>query len=72
MSHEIFLVQQQSHATLTIMLIGGGLSMAVVGACALYWHWKGRHARKAARSAQQQREADRKRRKRGQRYAVPH
>lgn len=49
MTHEIFYLQQQSHETLTLILVGGGVSSAFVVAFALYLHWKGRHARKAAR-----------------------
>ena len=71
MTHEIFYLQQQSHETLTLILVGGGVSSAIVVAFALYLHWKGRHARKAARLAREERKAARRRRRRGQRQAAP-
>lgn len=63
MTHEIFYLQQQSHATLTLILVGGGVSSVIVVAFALYLHWKGRHARKAVRLAREERKAERRRRR---------
>lgn len=70
MTHEIFYLQHQSHETLTLILIWGGVSSAFVVAFALYLHWKGRNARKAARLAREDRKAERRRRRRGQRHAT--
>ena len=70
MPREIFYLQQQSHETLTLILVGGGVSGAIVVAFALYQHWKGRHARGAARLAREARKAERRRR-RGQRHSTP-
>lgn len=71
MTHEIFYLQQQSHETLTLILVGGGVSSAIVVAFPLYLHWKSRHARKAARLAREERKAERRRRRRGQRHPTP-
>ena len=68
MTHEIFYLQQQSHETLTFILVGGGVSSAIVLAFALYLQWKGRHARRAARVAREERKAERRRRRRDQRH----
>ncbi len=40
MTHEIFYLQQQSHETLTLILVGGCVSSAIVLAFALYLHWR--------------------------------
>ncbi len=71
MTHEFFYLQRQSHETLTLILVGGGVSSAIVVAFALYLNWKGRHARKAARLAREGRKAEKRRRRRGQRHATP-
>ena len=71
MTHEILYLQQRSHEALTFILVGGGVSSAIVLAFALYLHWKGRHARKAARLAREERKAERRRRRRGQRHPTP-
>lgn len=71
MSHRLFDASQQSHASLTLLLIAAGVSFTVVGAFALYVRWKGRHARKAARLARELRKADRKRRRRGRHGTAP-
>lgn len=63
MTHELLYLPYESHETLSIILIGSGLSAAMVLAFGLYMHWRGRHARKAARLAREERKAARKRRR---------
>lgn len=63
MAHELLYLQYQSHETLSIILIGGGLSAGLVLVFGLYMHWRGRRARKAARLAREERKAARKRRR---------
>ncbi len=64
MAHELLYLPYQSHETLSIMLIGGGVSFAVVIAFALYVRWRGRHARADERRVREDRNAARKRRRR--------
>ncbi len=71
MTHELSYLEQQSYETLTIILVGGGVSSAIVLAFDLSLRWKGRHARKAARLAREERKAEGRRRRRGRWYAWP-
>lgn len=64
MAHEHFYIQQQSHETLTIILVVGGVSGALAVVLGLYLRWKGRHHRNLARLARDRRKAPQKRRKR--------
>ena len=71
MTHETTYLQQQSHKTLSIILVGGGVSSAIALAFAPCLYWKGRRARKAAGLARVERKAVRSRRRRGQRHPSP-
>lgn len=71
MTYVLFYLQQHSHEPLTLILVAGGVSSAIVVAFALYLHRKCRHARKDARLAREARKADRRRRGRGQRHPIP-
>lgn len=64
MAHELLYVQYQSRETLSIILIGAVVSAVVTTGFALYFYWRGRHERRAARLARSARKAARKRRKR--------
>lgn len=64
MAHELLEVQYQSRDTLSIILIGAGVSAVVATGFVLYFYWCGRHERRAARLARAARKAARKRRKR--------
>ncbi len=64
MAHQLLYLKDQSHDTLSIILVGAGLSALVVIGFALVMHWRGRHARALARLAREQRKAARKRRRR--------
>ena len=64
MIQELFYVSHQSHGTLSIVLIGGGLISAAMGRLVLYLHWRGRHARLAARRVRSKHQCGRERRRR--------
>ena len=44
MAHQLLHLKHQSHDTLSITLVGGGLSALVVIGYVLVMHWRGRHA----------------------------
>lgn len=64
MAHELRYLQNQPPETLSIILIGGGVSFAVVVAFALYVRWRGRHVRADERRVREDRKSARKRRRR--------
>lgn len=64
MAHELLYLPYQSHETLSIIVMGIGVSAVAVLGLRLYVHWRDRHARKARAMAQSARKAGRKRRRR--------
>ncbi len=64
MTHELLYLKDQSRDTLSLVLIGSGLSTMLVIGFALFIYWQGRHARAASRLARERLKAARKRRRR--------
>jgi hypothetical protein len=63
MSHELLNLKYQSHDTLSIILMGIGVSAVAVIGLRLYLYWRDRHARRARAMAPPARKAGRKRRR---------
>jgi len=62
-AHELLYLPHQSHQTLSIILMGIGVSAAAVIGLRLYLHWRERHSRRAKAMVPSTRKAGRKRRR---------
>jgi len=60
MTHELLNLQYQSHGTLSIILMGIGVSAVAVIGLRTYVHWRDRHRRRAEAVALSARKAVRK------------
>ncbi|MCW5660048.1 MAG: hypothetical protein KIT60_20290 [Burkholderiaceae bacterium] len=67
MSHELLNLKYQSHETLSVILMGFGMSAVAVIGLRLYLYWRDRRGRKAKTPVAPARKTGRKRRRHRQR-----